>query len=174
MTVLIAWLALRVNINVCGSGSHDTRLVWTVAIVCYGIKCVNMICHWESNHIMKSVRHRKWHCRFYTRLGRWRKTNATEGKDQRTREKVKEECKVTDSSMISPSACLSWFVYWGKKASHHFVIKTQPGFSRDFISKSILDAETNAHQWLRKSLWNISWMLSTFLQLLTEKRHANM
>lgn len=95
---------------------------------------------------------------FITGLGRWRETSVTEEGDQNTREKR----KATDSSMSSPSACLSWFVYWEKKASHVFVIKTQPGFSRDFISKSSLDAEANAHRWLRQSLWNIQWMVSTF------------
>lgn len=138
----------------------------TVSIVCCGIKSGNMICHWESNCAMKRFRYRNWHSRFYNKLGRWRKTNATEGGDQKTREK----CKVTDSSMILPSACLSWFVYWEKKASHLCIIKTQPGFSRDFISKSSLDAEANAHQWLRQSLWNISWMFRTLAVLICRKK----
>lgn len=110
---------------------------------------------------------------FHNRLGRWRETNATEGGDQNTREKR----EVTDSSPISPSACLSWFVYWEKKGqpTFFFAIKTQPGFSRDFISNSSLDAEANAHQWLRQSLWNISWVFSTFAVVIYSKaRHANM
>ncbi len=59
---------------------------------------------------------RQWHIRFYNRLGRWRETNATKGGDQNTREKR----KVTDSSMISPSACLSWFVDWEKRPAIFF------------------------------------------------------
>lgn len=55
MTVLIAWLALRANVNQVsvGSGDRNTRLVWTVAIVYYGIKSADTMCHWYSHRTMQ-------------------------------------------------------------------------------------------------------------------------
>ena len=67
-------------------------------------------------------------------MGRLREKNAREG------QKIPAaRIEIADGSMILPSTCVSWSLYLEKwPATVLFVNKTQPQFSRDFISKCSL------------------------------------
>ncbi len=140
MTVLIAWLPLRVKVSQESlvSGDLAATLVWIPAIVYSSIK------KWEHDLSVRII-----DCREMAQTDFSTESDIvdfpTSWENEERQMPMKEEIKtpvrnvkVTDSSMILPSACLNWFVCREKKiaeASHLFVIKTQPGFSRDFYFK---------------------------------------
>lgn len=162
----------------------------------WGVYGVRWSCHQAGANAGDCVpRHQKWErdlsARIILRREKVQADSSTESvtldfltgwEDEERQMPLKEEIKTPErnvKSLIVPRSrhLLVWVDLYtgGKKKGQPFFfgIKTQPGFSRDFISKSSLDAEATAHQWLRQSLWNISWVFSTFAVVIySEARHA--
>lgn len=148
-------------------GYCEQWLLWTMVVR------VVTLCHWDSHCTIKRL--------MQIPVPKVTVDFKTGCEDEEKQMPLKEEIKTSVRNAkslidpLSPSVCLSWFEKWEKKASHIFAIKTQPGFSRHFISKSSLDGKRPPmiQAVTLKHLMDVYHICSSHLQQCMACKHVN-